>query len=35
MSDQARATKKNGWLTDLELEEIRRNTRDENELDEI
>ena len=28
MCDQARATKKNGWLTDLELEEIRRNYND-------
>ena len=33
--DQARAIRKNGWLTDLELEEIRRNIRDKNELDEI
>ena len=35
MCDQARAIRKNGWLADLDLEEIRRNVRDENELGEI
>ena len=32
---KARAIRKKGWLTDLELEESRKNIRDENELDKI
>ena len=32
MRDQARAIRKNGWLSDLELENIRRMTKAESEI---